>query len=303
MTFREQYENALTVRTVTPSERIPASYFGGSFYKRLEDCAGQIPTVLCGGSVKIGEALTLSHSPLDCRLLLYTQEGTGTLLLEGQRHPLQAGTLLYLDRRELSFSLLSDLLPWHFITFSLGGGLFPVYESLISFDHLLLVQIRRHSSIPRNLKQLLSGEAGGELADKLRDAGLIAAIVTELFAETCASQTPEKDTKKYAPYLRELRHYIDNHLERPLKLEDLEKHCHMSKYRICREFSAAFGLPPIRYLNKKRLEAAENLLLSTEKKVHEIALETGFDNTNHFIHLFKREYGSTPQVYREAHHK
>ena len=174
-----------------------------------------------------------------------------------------------------------------------------MYESLISFDHLLLVQIRRHSSIPRNLKQLLSGEAGGELADKLRDAG----IVTELFAETCASQTPEKDTKKYAPYLRELRHYIDNHLERPLKLEDLEKHCHMSKYRICREFSAAFGLPPIRYLNKKRLEAAENLLLSTEIKVHEIALETGFDNTNHFIHLFKREYGSTPQVYREAHHK
>ena len=104
-----------------------------------------------------------------------------------------------------------------------------MYESLISFDHLLLVQIRRHSSIPRNLKQLLSGEAGGELADKLRDAGLITAIVTELFAETCASQTPEKDTKKYAPYLRELRHYIDNHLERPLKLEDLEKHCHMSK--------------------------------------------------------------------------
>ena len=66
---------------------------------------------------------------------------------------------------------------------------------------------------------------------------------------------------------------------------------------------SAFGLPPIRYLNKKRLEAAENLLLSTEIKVHEIALETGFDNTNHFIHLFKREYGSTPQVYREAHHK
>lgn len=182
------------------------------------------------------------------------------------------------------------------------GGLFPVYESLIGFDGFLLAQVGKHSSILRNLKQLLAGEADAYLADKLRDAGLITAILTELFAGAVASPAPKEGQKKCAPYLRELKHYIDNHLERPLKLEDLEKHCHMSKYRICHEFSTAFGLPPIKYLNKKRLEAAENLLLSTEKKVHEIALETGYENTNHFIHLFKKEYGTTPQAYREAHH-
>ncbi len=154
----------------------------------------------------------------------------------------------------------------------------------------------------RNLKQLLSGKLDTALSDKLRDAGLITAILTELFAGTLAPQLSEEGQKKCAPYLRELKHYIDHHLERPLKLEDLEKRCHMSKYRICHEFSAVFGLPPIKYLNKKRMEAAENLLLSTEKKVHEIAQDIGFENTNHFIHLFKKEYGATPQAYREAHH-
>ncbi len=154
----------------------------------------------------------------------------------------------------------------------------------------------------RNLKLLLSGETGASLPDKLRDAGLITAILAELFAGTLDSHDPEDGQKKCAPYLRELKHYIDHHLERPLKLEDMERYCHMSKYRICHEFSAVFGMPPIRYLNKKRMEAAENLLLSTEKKVHEIALDIGCENTNHFIHLFKKEYGSTPQAYREAHH-
>lgn len=302
MTFREQYENALTVKTENASENIPASYFAGVFYEQREDCSDQIPTILCGGSVKVGEALTLSYMPLDCRMLLYTQEGEGTFLVEGQHHPLKPGALLYLDRRELSFSLTTSLQPWHFIIFSFSGGLFPVYESLIAFDGFLLTQIDRHSSILRNLKLLLSGEAGPDLSDRLRDAGLITAILTELFAGTVASHSPEEGQKKCAPYLRELKHYIDNHLERTLKLEDLEKHCHMSKYRICHEFSTAFGMPPIKYLNKKRLEAAENLLLSTEKKVHEIALATGYENTNHFIHLFKKEYGTTPQAYREAHH-
>lgn len=186
--------------------------------------------------------------------------------------------------------------------FRLGGGLFPVYESLASFDGFVLAQIERHSSVLRNLKQLLSGKLDTALSDKLRDAGLITAILTELFAGTLAPQLSEEGQKKCAPYLRELKHYIDHHLERPLKLEDLEKRCHMSKYRICHEFSAVFGLPPIKYLNKKRMEAAENLLLSTEKKVHEIAQDIGFENTNHFIHLFKKEYGATPQAYREAHH-
>lgn len=302
MTFREQYENTLTVRADAASENIPISYFAGVFYKQLEDCAEQIPSVLSGGNVKINEALTLSYTPLNCRMLLYTQEGEGTLLVEGQRHPLKTGTLLYLDRSRLSFSLLSTLNSWRFITFSLGGGLFPVYESLAAFDGYLISQIDRHSSILRNLKQLLDSETDADLAAKLRDAGLITAILTELFAGTAASASPDEGQKKYAPYLRELKHYIDNHLDRPLKLDDLEKHCHMSKYRICHEFSTAFGLPPIRYLNKKRLEAAENLLLSTEKKVHEIALAAGYENTNHFIHLFKKEYGTTPQAYREAHH-
>lgn len=124
MTFREQYENTLTVRADAASESIPASYFAGVFYEQREDCTDQIPTVLCGGSVKVNETLTLSYTPLNCRMLLYTQEGEGTLLMEGQRHPLKPGTLLYLDRRELSFSLQSALQPWHFITFSFWGGAF-----------------------------------------------------------------------------------------------------------------------------------------------------------------------------------
>lgn len=304
MTFREQYENTLTVRADAPSETLPAAaYFAGVFHEQLEDCAGQIPTVLCGGSVKTDELLTLSYAPLDCRTLLYTLEGEGTLLIEGHRHPLHAGTLFYLDRSKCAFSLHSGTRLWRFITFSFEGGPFPVYESLASFDTFLLTQVDRHSSVLRNLKQLLAADPGTALSGKLRSAGLITAILTELFAETLNRESPDEGQKKYAPYLRELKHYMDNHLDRPLKLDDLEKYCHMSKYRICHEFSAAFGLPPMKYLNKKRMEAAENLLLSTEKRVHEIALDIGCENTNHFIHLFKKEYGATPQAYREAHQK
>lgn len=63
----------------------------------------------------------------------------------------------------------------------------------------------------------------------------------------------------------------------------------------------AFGSPPVRYLNLRRLEAATHLLLTTDRRIHEISFDVGFENTNHFINLFKRETGTTPQAYRDAH--
>ena len=301
MTFKEQYKAALTVKTTASPETIPdAAYFAGTFYELLDATAGRLPTVLCGGSIEIDEALTLFFQPLDCRLLVYTQEGSGTLLLPGRECALTTGSLLYLDCRNLSFSLAAAQHPWRFVVFSLGGGLFNVYESLVPFHTFVLMQTDSYSPVLRSIGQLLAGSTGPALENKLRDSSLITAILTELFVNVFHL---ENEDVTCAPYLRELKHYIDTHLTSRIRLDDLEQRCHMSKYRICHDFSTVFGLPPLKYLNKKRMEAAENLLLSTRKKIHEIAQETGFENTNHFINLFKKEYGSTPQAYREAHQK
>lgn len=298
MTFLELFAAALTVKAAPSSEHIPeASYYAGSSYS-LSDAAAQLPLVLSGGSITIEASFTLSFQPLDCRMLIYSQEGAGTLRLASGERELPTGSLLYLDRRELSFSLTASHSSWRIITFSLGGGLFPVYEALVPFKSFLLFQTDAYSPIRRELYQLLAGSAGAALENKLRDAGHITAILTELFVNAIPR---EKQDSLCAPYLAELKHYIDNHLTAHIQLSDLEQRCHRNKYRICHEFSAAFGLPPLKYLNKKRMEAAEILLLSTQKKIHEIALETGYENTNHFINLFKKEYGVTPQAYREAH--
>lgn len=299
MDFVTQYTQTLTLKSTSLSEHIPSpSYFAGDFYELLDSTCDKLPTVLSGGRIEIGVPLSLSYKPLDCRMLLYTEEGSGLLHLRGNEHMLTPGTLLYLNRSLTSFTLRTDQSPWRFITFSLVGGLFNVYESLVPFQSMLTIPVDKSSPVLRSLRQLLAGHSGALLKNKLLDADLITNLLTELFVDVYDLKS---DHEKCAPYLKELRHYLDHAFTQPLRLDDLESRFHMSKYRICREYAAAFGLPPLRYLNKKRLEAAEALLLSTQKKVHEIALETGYENTNHFIHLFKKEYGQTPQAYRKAH--
>ena len=56
------------------------------------------------------------------------------------------------------------------------------------------------------------------------------------------------------------------------------------------EFSAAFHTSPLQYLQEKKIEAAKSLLLSTDDPIHEVGSMVGIDNTNHFIHLFKKAH-------------
>lgn len=300
MSFLLSYQKALTLQADSLQESLPDStYFAGVFYEPCEAAAGQLPAVLSGGGIEIPSELTLSFQPLDCRMLLYTKEGGGSLHIHAGDHALTAGSLLYLDCSRASFFLRAELLPWHYIVFLLQGDLFPVYESLVSFHTFLLTQPDPHAAILRNIQRLVTGNTDGDLRNKLKDAGLITAIMTDLFSDILPAKEGKED---YAPYLLELRQYLDHFYTEPLHLSDLEARYHMSKYHICRSFSAAFGVPPLKYLNQKRLEAAMNLLFSTDKKIHEIALAVGYESTNHFINLFKKEYGATPQAYREAHH-
>lgn len=298
MDFATQYTQTLTVKSTSSEHILLPTYFAGVFYDLLDSTLDRLPTVLSGGRIEISDPLSLSYHPLDCRMLLYIEEGGGLLHLRGTEHTLAPGTLLYLDRSSASFTLTTDQPFSRFIVFSLGGGLFTVYESLVSFQTMLTTSVNNSSPVLRSLKQLLAGNGDAILENKLFDAALITNLLTELFIDVYDLKS---HSRKCAPYLKELKHYLDHAFTQPLRLDDLEKRFHMSKYRICREYAAAFGLPPLRYLNRKRLEAAENLLHSTEKKVHEIALETGYENTNHFINLFKKEYGQTPQAYRKAH--
>ncbi|MGG6313781.1 helix-turn-helix domain-containing protein [Paenibacillus macerans] len=61
-----------------------------------------------------------------------------------------------------------------------------------------------------------------------------------------------------------------------------------------RAFRRYLQQTPTEYLNQLKLNAARNLLLTTELRVVDIALECGFENVSHFYHQFKKWYRQAP---------
>ena len=73
----------------------------------------------------------------------------------------------------------------------------------------------------------------------------------------------------------------------------------MSKAALMQNFVRASGTTPLQYQLRLRIAEAVILLRSTDKTLGEIAVETGFSDTNYFGRQFKRITGSSPGEYRK----
>lgn len=91
---------------------------------------------------------------------------------------------------------------------------------------------------------------------------------------------------------------IDDHLDEPLKAQDMAGHLGMGLSSFSRFFSAAAGMSFPAYVRSRRLSRAAALLSDPGRSVTDIALETGFTTASYLILCFRRQYGVTPNQYR-----
>ncbi len=71
-----------------------------------------------------------------------------------------------------------------------------------------------------------------------------------------------------------------------------------SKYHFSRLFKNFTGLSFYKYLNKKRIEHAEELLVDPSLSITEVALQSGFTSLSAFIRMFKQIKDCTPTEFR-----
>lgn len=94
---------------------------------------------------------------------------------------------------------------------------------------------------------------------------------------------------------------IYSHIFSDVSIECLAEKSNRSLTSFKKEFKRHFFMPPHRWFIQQRLMQSRLLLISTSKSISEIGIECTFPNTSHFIKLFKKQYGTTPAIYRSTH--
>jgi AraC-like DNA-binding protein len=72
----------------------------------------------------------------------------------------------------------------------------------------------------------------------------------------------------------------------------------MSEKTLSRVRLAAAGAPAKTLINQRKLLEAKRLLAHTNRSVHAIGSELGFDEASNFVKFFRKESGTTPAAFR-----
>ena len=101
------------------------------------------------------------------------------------------------------------------------------------------------------------------------------------------------------PCLRRARDHIDRHYSRALDLDQLAAVAGISKFHFARCFEATYGETPIRYLTRRRIERAQDLLRAANLTVTEVCMLVGFSSLGSFSTRFAQQVGESPTAYRD----
>ncbi len=97
--------------------------------------------------------------------------------------------------------------------------------------------------------------------------------------------------------------YIHEYYRNTVSLDELSQIACMSKFHYLRSFKQAFFCSPHQYIMKIRLQKAEDLLISSNLTILEIADKIGFEEPNSFGRFFKKYHSCTPLTYRNLQKK
>ena len=94
--------------------------------------------------------------------------------------------------------------------------------------------------------------------------------------------------------------YIHKNIYDDIDIDDLADVACVTKPYLIRLFKRSIKVSPLQYINRKKIEKAELLLLTEDLSIKELAYTLGFSDHSYFIRLFKKITGKTPQEYRET---
>lgn len=92
--------------------------------------------------------------------------------------------------------------------------------------------------------------------------------------------------------------YIEKNITEKITIEDIAQQASVSPFYFQKGFAMLCGFTVFEYIRQRRLALAGSELISTDKKIIDIALKYGYDSPDSFTKAFNRFHGVTPTSVR-----
>lgn len=116
---------------------------------------------------------------------------------------------------------------------------------------------------------------------------------------TYSEKIEHKNPLSYESELSPIMRYLNENYMDISNLEQVSSALYMSKNYLCALFKKQTGMTIIYYLNSLRINKACTKLQKSNKPIHDIGIECGFESNAYFNRVFKKFMGTTPSEFRK----
>lgn len=96
-----------------------------------------------------------------------------------------------------------------------------------------------------------------------------------------------------------IQQYIDKNFWGDITVKAVAAYCHFSPSYLSHVFKEEVGYSIQQYLIISRVTHAKKLLLTTDLSINDISIQSGFNDVNSFIRIFKKKCGVSPGKFRK----
>ena len=148
------------------------------------------------------------------------------------------------------------------------------------------------------LDALLAESADHRFGYDLRIRAALYLIITEIVRRWMAKGFSLQDYASRIDPIYDLPSYVAQHIEEPLKVEDLAEHCGLSYPWFARKFHQVYGISCKEMISKIRIRRVEHYLLFTDCDLNYISRHTGYADCSHLVRDFRKLRNTTPGRFR-----
>ena len=161
------------------------------------------------------------------------------------------------------------------------------------------VSIRQcRATIERLFQESYESFVGGFVQHRLiYCAQILHHLLGTLFFNNAAFSPAQRSSRFHS--LETTLAWMQQHVQQSLTLVEMADHAGLSSSHFSTLFKQQTGYSPMDYFIHLKIQHASALLALTDKSVHEIAYEIGYQDPYYFSRIFKKVMGVSPQRYRE----
>ena len=170
----------------------------------------------------------------------------------------------------------------------------PILNGRLSFQRELQYDTVISSCFEKLFTALDHKAFGYELEVK----ALLFTMFSRLVQIGTMAEPPAAESSSFKS-IKKVTKYINENYGSAISIDDLAALCNMSQGHFCRLFKQITLKTPVQYINNVRISKASEMLIFSDRKILDIAMDTGFNSLSYFIGVFKESMGITPTNYRK----